>query len=155
MKFVTSKDIEAPQDHVFRALSDFTAFERQALRQGIDIIRTGQDAQAGPNIAWQVKFTYRNRPWAIDAGVAAFDPPSGYQITGAGNGTAFSATVDLMSLSRSITRLTFTIDLVPQTMAMRLVVQSLRLMQGNLQARLDKRIARLAGDVEARWRARS
>jgi hypothetical protein len=32
MEFVTLKDVDAPQDHVFRAMVDFSAFERQALR---------------------------------------------------------------------------------------------------------------------------
>jgi len=39
MKFSTREDVEAPVDYVFGQISDFGAFERQALRRGADVRR--------------------------------------------------------------------------------------------------------------------
>lgn len=153
MEFVTLKDVEAPQDHVFGAMVDFAAFERQALRHDIEVVRTSGAARVGLGTSWRVKFEYRSRPWAVDARITNFEPTSGYVITGTTSGLDVVALVDLLSLARGITRLSITIRLEPRSMTTRLLVQSLRFVRGSIQARLDQRIARLASDIEDRWRA--
>jgi len=60
MEFVTLTDIEAPRDHVFQAMCDFSAFERQALRGGIDVIRTSGDGVVGIGLSWRMKFQFRS-----------------------------------------------------------------------------------------------
>jgi len=154
MEFVTRKDIEAPQEQVFGALIDFSAFERQALRNNIDVTRTS-DVPAGLGASWRIRFEFRNRPWTVDARITSFEPNSGYVIRGVSSGIDVEVTVDLLALSRNVTRLSATVTLLPRTLAMRVLVQSLRLVRGRIQAQLDDRIARTARDVQDRWRASS
>ena len=155
MEFVTLTDIEAPRDHVFQAMCDFSAFERQALRGGIDVIRTSGDGVVGIGLSWRMKFQFRNRPRTLDARITAFDPPSGYVVKGVGNGFDVQAGADMMSLSRSVTRLSIKVELIPRNIATRIIVQSLRLVRRRIQVALDARIAVLARDIEGRWRSTS
>jgi len=61
----------------------------------------------------------------------------------------------MMSLSRSVTRLSIKVELIPRNIATRIIVQSLRLVRRRIQVALDARIAVLARDIEGRWRATS
>ncbi|WP_108484890.1 SRPBCC family protein [Oceaniglobus ichthyenteri] len=153
MKFTTRKDIEAPLDYVFRAASDFAAFERQALRRNIEVVRTTGAAPVGCGTAWSLKVPYRNRLWTIDAEVTGFDVPTGFVIHGAGEGVDIDMTVGLMALSRNTTRFEISVDLRPRTMTTRMVVQSLKLAKGRIQGKFDTRIATFASDLEDRYRA--
>ena len=51
MKFSTREDIEAPIEHVWAQISNFDAFERQALRRGAEIARS--DSQGAPGLTWR------------------------------------------------------------------------------------------------------
>jgi hypothetical protein len=60
--------------------------------------------------------------------------------------------VDLMALSRSRTRLVLDIELKPENLSARLLVQSLKLARGNLTKRFRLRAAEYAIDVEDRYK---
>jgi hypothetical protein len=89
----------------------------------------------------------------VDASITSFDANRGYVITGAATGLDVVATVDLLALSRGVTRLSITIALAPRSLTTRLLVQSLRLIRARIQSSLDRRLARLASDIGDRWRA--
>ena len=58
--------------------------------------------------------------------------------------------VELVALSRKRTRLQMTIDLKPQNLSARLLVQSLKLARGSIKRKFDKRMAGFARDIEQR-----
>lgn len=153
MEFSTTKDIEAPQDQAFRALVDFSVFERQALRNNIDVTRTSGEAPVGVGTSWRIRFRFRNQPWTVDAKVIRFEPTSGYVIRGVSSGIDIEATVDLLALARGVTRLSVTVALFPRSISTRLLVQSLRLVRARVESKLDNRVARAARDIEENWRA--
>ncbi|WP_226782082.1 SRPBCC family protein [Oceaniglobus trochenteri] len=153
IEFSNRKDIEAPQDFVFRAVSDFTAFERQALRRGLEVTRTSGNGPVGPGASWLMKIDYRNQIWSVKGDMVSFDPPSGYVISGGTSGVDLDLTVDLLALSRGVTRLTVTLALVPRTFKTRLLAQSLRLARASILRRMEKRVAIFACDTEDKYRA--
>lgn len=148
MKFSTRKDIALPQEAVFAAVSDFPAFERQALRRGIEIARTDGTGVAGLGAAWRLRFDYRGRPREMEARVTDFDAPTGYTIAARTGGLEMDLSVETMALARERTRLFVSLDLRPQTVAARLLVQSLKLAKSNLSRRFDRRVGDFAAALE-------
>ena len=59
MELTAHEDIEAPQDRVFAMMADFDTIERQAMRRGLDVTRTGDGPGAG--MAWDVAFQFRGK----------------------------------------------------------------------------------------------
>jgi hypothetical protein len=153
MKLSSFKDIEAPIDWLFAQVADFPAYERQAMRRGADVKRT--DPRPGLGAAWEAQFHFRGKDRRLTAQIAEFDPPNGLRLTAVSAGIDVDTTVDLVALSRSRTRLTVGIALSAKTLGTRLLLQSLRLTQGNISRQFDARIAAFARDLQDRHQRRA
>jgi len=152
MKFSTREDIDAPIDHVFSAVTDFAAFEKQALRRGADVRRVDQgDVKVGS--AWDVAFQYRGKDRRMRATLAKFDAPNTMTIDTAASGIDGVTLVDLVPLSPKRTRLAVSIELSAKTLSARLLLQSLKLAKGTLSKRFKTRIGEQAGAIEDRYKA--
>ena len=151
MKFTTKEDIEAPIEHVFKEVSDFSSFERSALRRGADINRVDSHATAQVGSAWDVAFKYRGKERRLRATLTGIEAPNGFTASIASKNLEGSTQVDLVALSRSRTRLTVSVDMTPKTLAAKLLVKSLSLAKGNINKRFALRVADFAEDVEERF----
>ena len=152
MRFSTREDIEAPIERVFRAVTDFDGFERQALRRGAEVTR--QDTMGKPGIGseWHLRFKFRGKERELDAAVVKFDAPNGYVVNSRTGGLEGVVTLDLMALSAQRTRLQVAVDLKPQSLSARLLVQSLKFAKANLSKRFSNRVLRFAQDIEGKYR---
>jgi len=155
MDLTTRDDIEAPIAFVFDQVTDFHAFERQALRRGAEVAR--RDALARPAVgsAWDVRFDYRGRARHLVATIAAWEPPNGLSLTLSSGGIHGATAIEMIALSQGRTRLTVTTRLSASGLAARLLLQSLRLARGTLQDRLSRRVATFAREVEQRHARRT
>lgn len=151
MKFSTKEDIEAPIDYVFARVTDFNGFERQALRRGADIKRIDEGVQPTVGSAWQVAFKFRGKDRKMKATIAQMDVPTVLQIDTAANGITGESLIELVALSRNRTRLSVTLDLSPQSLTARLLLQSLKLAKNNLTRKFKMRITDFAEDVETSY----
>lgn len=151
MKFSTKEDIEAPIDYVFARVTDFNGFERQALRRGADIKRIDEGVQPTVGAAWQVAFKFRGKDRKMKATIAQMDVPTVLQIDTAANGITGESLIELVALSRNRTRLSVTMDLSPQSLTARLLLQSLKLAKNNLTRKFKMRITDFAEDVETSY----
>lgn len=150
MDFEFRQDIAAPIAAVHAAITDFAAFERQALRRGAEVRRvTPEGGAQGP--AWDILFQFRGRDRRLLLTVAA-DSPEGLRLTGDSQGVAFEAVAGLLALAPRQTRLTLHLSLHPKTLAAKLLVQSLRLARGQIARRVETRLETFARDIEARAR---
>jgi len=154
MKFSTREDIEAPIDHVFAAVTDFSAFERQALRRGAEVRRVDQGpVQLGS--AWDVAFQFRGKDREMRATISTFDPPNALVVDTSAAGIDGVTNVELMPLSPHRTRIAVSIDLSAKTLSARLLLQSLKLAKNTLTKRFKSRIAEQAEAIEDRYRRTS
>ncbi len=147
MKFSAREDIDAPIETVFVAVSDFDAFERRMLRRGVDITRDEAIPLDEIGARWKAKFTWRGRSYDVDAELVALEPGTSYAIESLSNGVETMATVDLVALSKTRTRLFVSLELKPKTLSSRLFVQSLRLAKGNLSRRFKARVSEFASGI--------
>jgi hypothetical protein len=150
MRFVTHEDIELPIATVYAAVTDFDGFERAALRRGAEVIRRG-DPAAGPlGATWEVGVVYRGKPRRLVGRVLGLDPPSGFRAQGRSSGLVGELTISLIALSPRRTRMTAELELAAETLAGRLLLQSLRLTRGSIAERVKTLVGRIASHIEAR-----
>ncbi|MGR3372468.1 MAG: SRPBCC family protein [Pseudooceanicola nanhaiensis] len=155
MKFVAKEDIEAPIDFVFDQVSDFEGFQRSAMRRGATITRKDDLPAQGVGMEWDARFVLRGRKREVTAKLTEYDPPNGLRFEGTSQGMEAACWIELIALSRTRTRLKLHLDLRPQNLSARLLVQSLKLAKANLTKRLQLRVADYAGTVEERARRRA
>ena len=151
MKFSTREDVEAPVDYVFGQVSDFGAFERQALRRGADVRRL----DSGPFVkgsAWDVAFKFRGKDRRLRGTLSILDAPNMIQIDITSPNFEGVTLVELVPLSPHRTRIVVSIEIGAKTLAARLMLQSLKLAKSNLTNRFKKRVGDFAMDIEDRFK---
>lgn len=148
MRFTTREDVAATPEHVFSMLTDFEAFEREVLRRGADVTKTGDHSQAGAGQGWVIDFTYRGRARKLVSELERFEPGRALLAEGKIAGLSGTLLFDLVPLSPKLTRLTVDLDMKPNTLSARLFVQSLKLTKGLLMKRYRGRVKRLARLIE-------
>ncbi len=151
MKFSSKEDIEAPIAFVFDAITDFDALERQALRRGADVQRTDKLDKTGAGMSWKASFPFRGKDRKAVAKLVSYDAPNGVGFVSETGGLHGSVKVDLVQLSPRRTRISVELDLNPNSMSARLLLQSLRLAKTNLMRRFKKRVGFFADDIEERY----
>lgn len=140
MKLVSHGDLGAPIADVFAVLTDFSAYERMALRRGIRILRRDRLPQPGLGTQWDAEFVFRGRESRASSHVSSFEPPGRLALEGRSGGYDFTLTVTLLALSREQTRLRCDIEARPKSLGARVVLQTLRLGKTRLQSRFDARV---------------
>ena len=145
MKFSALEDIEG----VFRFLTDFEAFERQAIRRNLDAQRTDSLRQAGVGMAWHTQFRLRRRVRQLDITLSELEAPNSLVFQGRSKGLHTVFSVELIALSPSRTRMTVTLDLSLKTLPARLMVQSLKLTRKTITTRFKTRLHDFARTMES------
>ena len=150
MKFSTKEDLEVPMDTVFDMLSDFDGFERAAMRHGADVIRTDDQDAIGEGMQWAVKAQVRGKMRAFDVRLATYDRPNQMNFKAESKNIEGKLLVELVALSRNRTRMRVELDVRPQTLSARLLMQSAKLARNTLNRRYKTRVAHFAEDIEDR-----
>jgi len=140
MKFSAREDIDGAIEDVFRFLTDFEAFERQAIRRNLDAQRTDSLRQAGVGMAWHTQFRLRGRVRQLDITLSELEAPNSLVFQGRSKGLHTVFSVELIALSPSRTRMTVTLDLSLKTLPARLMVQSLKLIRKTITPRFKTRL---------------
>lgn len=155
MEFSTREDIEAPLDRVFAHASNFEQLERQVMRHGVEVTRLTPDGVApmpDGGKSWMARFRYRGKARSAKVDLTRCDPPNSMVYTTTAGGLTALTTVEFVALSRTRTRIGINIDLQPQTLSARLLVQSLKLARGTIEKRFKVAIANYATEIEKRFK---
>ncbi|SPJ25207.1 SRPBCC family protein [Palleronia abyssalis] len=148
MKFSNRTDIDSPPHTVFARLADFDRWETAARDRDIDIARL--DAGTDPAQArWRVAFTFRGRGRSSEVKVIGFEQDQQIAMKGNSDGVVGVVRVELVEPDPGRTRMHVSIDLTPETIKARLLVQSLKLAKTRIEQRLGKRLGKFARRVEA------
>ncbi len=154
MKFSTKDDIEAPVDFVFAQITDFAGFERAALRQGANVKRVDTNPLPGVGSVWEAVFPFRGKEREVRLEITQLEAPNSMVIKSKSGGLDSETRIDLVALSRTDTRLTVEIELMPTNLTSRLLVQSFKLAKGTMTTRLQSRLTSFAKDVQSRYKRR-
>ena len=145
MKFSTRSDIDAPIEHVFAELSDFASFERAAMRRGAKVSRIDSQDVIGPGMPFRGK----TRQVRID--LEDYEKPTEMGFAAKSAGLNGFCDIELIELSPKKTRLRLSLDLKPQTLSARLLIQSMKLAKGTIEKKFDARVADYSKDIGERY----
>lgn len=151
MHLSSRTDIAAPLSFVFAALSDFEGWERAALRRGADVTRTDKLRSPAPGMAWQTRFRFRGKDRDVTVKLTEYETDLRMSFLGLSRMIEATGVLEVVSLAPNRTRLVVHMDLKPQTLGARLVIQSAKLAKGKLQAKFNRRLAQFALDLEQRY----
>ncbi|MCA0044389.1 SRPBCC family protein [Celeribacter litoreus] len=151
MKFSTRKDIEAPAEYVFAQITDFDAFERQAMRRGVELTRKSPAQARGVGASWVLKVPFRGKVRDMTAEITEMDAPNVLKGLAVSGGLNMEMTAELVPLSPRRTRLTFGYDVRPKSLTARILVQSVKFAKGTLQKRFEKRVATYCQQVSDQY----
>ena len=151
MKLASKENIEVPIEQVFDMLIDFDRHERSAMRRGADVLRTDKLGEAGVGVAWDISFDFRGKARKLALEVIEFDQPYEMTLQAKMQGLDSTINLQLVALSKTLTRLNVTTDIAPQTLSARLMVQSFKLAKSSISKRFDSRLADQARDMEDRY----
>ena len=151
MKFSTREDIEAPITHVFARVTDFSNFERRALRAGAHISRS-DEGPVGIGTSWTVLFTFRGRERSVASTLTELTEPTDLKVESVSDGMTVETNVALVALSPGRTRLMVGMELRARTLTARLLLQSMKLAKGKLQKRFKARVLNFAEEIEDSYR---
>jgi hypothetical protein len=151
MKFSTREDIEAPISYVYGRVSDFAAFERRALRQGIEVTRR---SEATPEVGtiWDIAFQFRGRARKVQAELTKLEPDQALEVKSQSDGLTADTQVELIALSVSRTRILVSFELKAKTLTARLLLQSLKLAKTKMTKRFKSRVLEYAETIEDDYR---
>lgn len=148
MKFTASEDIEADQHYVFDRVSDFDAFERLAMKRGVDVVRTDDMLEPGAGMMWRIQVEFRKKMRRITMELEEWTPPDAMLFRARSGGMNMVMKVELIPLSAKRTRLSVELEARPTTLSARLIIQSMRLTKRSLNRRFSTRIRNFALDIE-------
>lgn len=152
MKLVAKKDVEAPAAFVFRQLTDFEGWERAAMRRGAEVVRTDKLSQPGPGMAWDTQFTYRGKDRRASLRVDQMVHNASLVMSATSVPVNGMMQIDIIDLAARRTRIELRMEVKPNTLAARLLLQSLRLARSRVERNFDQRVAQLAVEIEDRYR---
>lgn len=152
MNITLRRDVDAPQDAVFAALSNFERWESQARASGVSLSRL--DPDAGLGTAWRVVADFKGLRRRFVARIVACHAPDRLDLALEGDGMSALIPARIVPRGAGTSTLLAEIDMRPETLKARLMVQSLRFARGALIQRLDRALAQFATTVEARHPAR-
>lgn len=150
MKFSTKEDLEIPIDEVFGMLSDFDGYERAIMRRGAEISRTDHMTTPGVGMTWSAKAKLRGKMREFQVELVEYDRPNQMRFDAGSKNIQARFLVELVALSRARTRMRVELDVRPQTLSARLLMQSAKLARNTLNRRYKTRIAHFATDLEER-----
>jgi hypothetical protein len=153
MKFSARRDADASAEDVYAYITDYAAHESLAARRGIRIERINRPRAPADYPAWKAEFQYggRERDVVIEVNTITPDEYIGSDVVYQSLGVHVD--LELVPLARTRTRMIVKIELKPQSIKARLIVQSLRLAKGTIQKRLEKRLDALAADIVTKNRS--
>lgn len=151
MNLAAKTDLEAPIDFVYETLSDHRSWERDVAERGIRVERPADTPVSGPGAGWWLHLPYRGKLVRLYLQLLREKLYDHLLFEMQSNTIEGEVAMSVMALSPRRTRLHMTIEVNPRTLAARLLLNTLKLAKGRVQARLDQRIGHMGLVIQSRY----
>lgn len=151
MKLTAKTDLEVPASAVFAILSDHSSWEREAIRNGVDVERPSGTPVTGVGAEWRIRGHFRGKPRKVQVKIEEMTQDQRLAL-GLDSPSMEGATrMEIMVLSPRRSRVRVDLEVKPKTLAARLFINTMRLAKGRVQARFEKGLGRLGARIKERY----
>jgi hypothetical protein len=150
MKLTAKTDLEMPAAAVFASLLDLPAWEREAIRNGVEIERPAGTPATGVGAEWRIRAHFRGKARKVRLRIAEMTQDQQLLLDMDSPSVEGTTRVEVMVLSPRRSRLRVDLEVKPKTLAARLFINTLRLAKGRAQARLETRLGQLGARIKER-----
>lgn len=152
MKFKVAEDVDAPLDFVYSRMADFSRLEDEIRGSGAELRREGNWTQAAEERAWKGSVTVRGKPRRIDAVIGHMAENDTILVESKVGGMDCSYEMTFYEMSPTITRIATVLELKPNTLSARLIIQTLKLARGRVLQKMTGSLVRRGNEIEADYR---
>jgi hypothetical protein len=145
MKFSTRTEVNTPVEDAFAAFADFDTFARLAEARGARMERL-----PGEVFAWRARFEWNGAAREVKGDIVRFEPPRGYAAAMIAGGLEGDLEVEVTPLSAGRSQVRVAMEWRPVTMSARVLLKSLKLVKGRLDARFAARVDEYAARIGTR-----
>lgn len=151
MKLTAKSDLEVSAAFVFAALTDHQAWEREAVRNGVDIQRPAGSPDNGVGAQWRIQGHFRGKMRKLTLSVEEMVPNQRLTLSIDSLSIDGTSQVEIMVLSPRRSRVRVDLDLKPKTLAARLFINTMRLAKGRVQVRFERGLGNLCARIKDRY----
>lgn len=155
MKLKVAEDVDAPLGFVYVRMADFTRLEEEIRGRGAELKRDGNWTQAAAGCGWKGNVTVRGKPRRIDASIGHMAENDTILVESKVGGMDCTYEMTFYEMAPEITRVSTVLELKPNTLSARLVIQTLKLARGRVLQKMTGSLVRRGNEIEAEYRAQS
>lgn len=151
MKLTAKTDLEVPAAFVFATLVDHASWEREAIRNGVEVERPSGTPDNGVGAEWRVRGHFRGKARKALIRIEEMSPEQRLALLIDSPSIDGTTRIEVMVLSPRRSRVRVDLEVKPKTLAARLFINTLRLAKGRVQARFEKGLGALGARIKDRY----
>lgn len=151
MKLTAKTDLEVPAAAVFATLIDHPTWEREALRNGVEVERPAGSPAMGIGAEWRIRGRFRGKARKVQVRIDEMTPAQRLTLGVDSPSVEGTTWLEVMVLSSRRSRLRVDLEVKPKTLAARLFINTMRLAKGRVQARFEHRLGLLGARIKDRY----
>jgi hypothetical protein len=151
MKLTAKTDLEVPAAAVFAGLVDHPSWEREAIRNGVEIERPPGTPTTGVGAEWRVRGHFRGKSRKVLVRIEEMTQDQKLVLGIDGTAVDGNCRLEVMVLSPRRSRLRVDVEFKPKTLAARLFINTMRLAKGRVQAKFESRLGQLGARIKDRY----
>ena len=151
MKLTAKTDLEVPAAFVFATLVDHPTWEREAVRNGVEVERPAGSPDSGVGARWNIRGHFKGKARKVLVKIDELTPDQRLALSMDSPSMEGVSRIEVMVLSPRRSRLRTDLEIKPKTLAARLFINTMRLAKGRVQARFEKGLGNLGARIKDRY----
>jgi uncharacterized protein YndB with AHSA1/START domain len=151
MKLTAKTDLEVPAAFVFATLIDHSAWEREAVRNGVEVERPSGSPDSGVGASWNIRGHFKGKARKVLVRIDELTPEQRLALSMDSPSMEGVSRIEVLVLSPRRSRLRTDLEVKPKTLAARLFINTMRLAKGRVQARFEKGLTQLGARIKDRY----
>lgn len=151
MRLTAKTDLEVPAAFVFATLIDHASWEREAIRNGVEVERPQGTPDNGVGAEWLIRGHFRGKARRALIRIEEMTPSQRLALLIDSPTIDGIARIEVMVLSPRRSRLRVDLEVKPKTLAARLFINTMRLAKGRVQARFERSLGNLGARIKDRY----